>query len=56
MLFPYEKPQADPENKNAPWRLVLKRLRNHQKKIVSQGKGQPQQQKAVEEEMERKKK
>lgn len=35
-------------------RLVLKRLRNHQKKIVSQGKGQPQQEQA--EEMEQKKK
>ena len=44
------------KDKNAPRRSVLKRLRNHQKKIASQGKGQPQQQKAVEEEMERKKK
>ena len=43
-------------SKNAPRRSVLKRLRNHQKKIASQGKGQPQQQKAMEEEMERKKK
>ena len=44
------------KDKNAPRRSVLKRLRNHQKKIASQGKGQPQQQKAMEEEMERKKK
>ena len=44
------------KDKNAPRRSVLKRLRNHQKKIASQGKGQPQQQKAVEEEIERKKK
>ena len=44
------------QDKNAPRRSVLKRLRNHQKKIASQGKGQPQQQKAMEEEMERKKK
>ena len=44
------------KDKNAPRRSVLKRLRNHQKKIASQGKGQPQQQKAVEEEMERNKK
>jgi len=43
------------KDKNAPRRSVLKRLHNHQKKIASQGKGQPQQQKAVEE-MERKKK
>ena len=43
------------KDKNAPRRSVLKRLRNHQKKIASQGKGQPQQQKAVEE-VERKKK
>ena len=43
-------------DKNAPRSAVLKRLRNHQKKIASQGKGQPQQQKAVEEEMGRKKK
>lgn len=56
MLFLYEKLQADPENKNAPRRLVLKRLRNNQKKIASQSKEQPQQQKAVEEEMEMKKK
>lgn len=46
-----------PKNfKNAPRRSVLKRLRKHQQKIASQGKGQPQQQRAVEEEMERKKK
>ena len=44
------------KDKNAPRRSVLKRLRKHQQKIASQGKGQPQQQKAVEEEMERKKK
>ena len=44
------------KDKNAPRRSVLKRLHNHQKKIASQGKGQPQQQKAMEEEMERKKK
>lgn len=44
------------KDKNVPRRSVLKRLRNHQKKIASQGKGQPQQQKAMEEEMERKKK
>lgn len=44
------------KDKNAPRRSVLKRLRNHQKKIASQGKGQPQQQKAMEEEMERRKK
>ena len=44
------------KDKNAPRRSVLKRLRNHQKKIASQGKGQPQQQKDMEEEMERKKK
>ena len=44
------------KDKNAPRRSVLKRLRNHQKKIASQGKGQLQQQKAMEEEMERKKK
>ena len=43
------------KDKNAPRRSVLKRLRNNQKKIASQSKGQPQQQKAVEE-MERKKK
>ena len=30
------------KDKNAPRRSVLKRLRNHQKKIASQGKGQPQ--------------
>ena len=40
--------------KNAPLIWVLKRLRNHQKKIASQRKGQPQ--KEIEEEMERKKK
>ena len=44
------------KDKNAPRRSVLKRLRNHKKKIASQGKGQLQQQKAMEEEMERKKK
>ena len=44
------------KDKNAPRRSVLKRLRNHQKKIASQGKGQPQQQKVMEEELERKKK
>lgn len=44
------------KDKNAPRRSVLKRLRKHQQKIASQGKGQPQQQRAVEEEMERKKK
>ena len=44
------------KDKNAPRRSVLKRLRIHQQKIASQGKGQPQQQRAVEEEMERKKK
>ena len=44
------------KNKNAPRRSVLKRLRKHQQKIANQGKGQPQQQRAVEEEMERKKK
>ena len=44
------------KDKNAPRRSVLKRLRKHQQKIGSQGKGQPQQQRAVEEEMERKKK
>lgn len=43
------------KDKNASWRTVLKRHRKHQQKIASQGKGQPQQQKAVEEEMERKK-
>lgn len=32
-------------------RSVLKRLHNHQKKIASQGKGQPQ--KVMEEEMEK---
>ena len=42
------------KDKNAPRRSVLKRLRNHQKKIASQRKGQPQ--KEIEEEMERKKK
>lgn len=44
------------KDKNASRRSVLKRLRKHQQKIASQGKGQPQQQRAVEEEMERKKK
>ena len=44
------------KDKNASRRSVLKRLRKHQQKIASQGKGQPQQQKGVEEEMERKKK
>ena len=44
------------KDKNAPRRSVLKRLRKHQQKIASQDKGQPQQQRAVEEEMERKKK
>lgn len=44
------------KDKNAPRRSVLKRLRKHQQKIASQGKGQPQQQREVEEEMERKKK
>ena len=44
------------KDKNAPRRSVLKRLRKHQQKIASQGKGQPQQQRGVEEEMERKKK
>ena len=44
------------KDKNAPRRSVLKRLRKHQQKIASQGKGQPQQQRAIEEEMERKKK
>ena len=44
------------KDKNAPRRSVLKRLRKHQQKIASQRKGQPQQQRAVEEEMERKKK
>lgn len=44
------------KNKNAPRRSVLKRLRKHQQKIASQGKGQLQQQRAVEEELERKKK
>ena len=44
------------KDKNAPRRSELKRLRKHQQKIASQGKGQPQQQRAVEEEMERKKK
>ena len=39
------------KDKNAPRRSVLKRLRKHQQKIASQGKGQPQQQKAVEEEV-----
>ena len=37
------------KDKNAPRRSVLKRLRKHQQKIASQGKGQPQQQRAVEE-------
>ena len=41
------------KDKNAPRRSVLKRLRNHQKKIASQGKGQ--QQNELEKEMERKK-
>ena len=36
------------KDKNAPRRSVLKRLRKHQQKIASQGKGQPQQQKATE--------
>lgn len=44
------------KDKNASRRSVLKRLRKHQQKIASQGKGQPQQQRAVEEEMKRKKK
>ena len=44
------------KDKNASRRSVLKRLRKHQQKIASQGKRQPQQQKGVEEEMERKKK
>ena len=35
------------KNKNAPRRSVLKRLRKHQQKIANQGKGQPQQQRAV---------
>ena len=35
------------KDKNAPRRSVLKRLRKHQQKIASQGKGQPQQQRAV---------
>ena len=42
------------KDKNAPRRSVLKRLRNNQKKIASQGKGQ--QQNELEKEMERKKK
>ena len=44
---------AKKKDKNAPRRSVLKRLRNHQKKIASQGKGQ--QQNELEKEMERKK-
>ena len=44
------------KDKNASRRSVLKRLRKHQQKIASQGKRQPQQQKGVEEEMEREKK